>query len=90
MNDRIERVLESVLMISVKNLATELDTESSSLHASLYQLETMNKLRLANGSSCGSSCSSCGGSCNSETEKTITDQTIVISMIQKSDESDDE
>jgi heterodisulfide reductase subunit C len=87
---KIEQILESTLMISVKNIANELNTETSLLHESLYQLESMNKLRLANGSSCGSSCSACGSSCTTEVKKTITDRTIIISLIHKSKISGDE
>lgn len=88
--DQIDQVLESALMISVQNLATALNTDSAGLHSLLFQLETMKRIRLSNGSSCGSSCSGCSSSCSTENTKTITDRTIVISMIRKHTVSSDE
>jgi heterodisulfide reductase subunit C len=78
------------LMISVQNLATELNTDTSRLHSLLFQLEALKKIRLSNGSSCGSSCSGCNGSCSTNDTKTITNRTIIISMIQKCKASSDE
>ncbi len=88
--DQIEQVLESALMISVQNLATALNADSARLHSLLFQLEAMKRIRLSNGSSCGSSCSGCSSSCSTENTKTITDHTIVISMIRKHTVSSDE
>jgi hypothetical protein len=83
---KIENILKSTLMISVKNLADVLQTDSSQLLDALYLLENTGKLRIAYGKSCNTGCSSCADSCDSiSTKKTITDTTIIISHIQNRD-----
>jgi len=85
---KIENILKSTLMISVKNIADELQTDSSQLNDALYFLENTGKLRIAYGKACNSGCSSCGDSCETKTiTKTITDTTILISLIQERNES---
>lgn len=85
---KIEKILKSTLMISVKNIADELQTDISQIKDALYLLENTGKLRIAYGKSCNSGCSSCNDSCEPKTiTKTITDTTIIISLIQICTES---
>jgi hypothetical protein len=82
---KIEQILKSTLMISVKNIADELQTDTSQMKDALYLLENTGKLRIAYGRSCNSGCTVCGNSCEPKTiEKAITDTTIIISLIKES------
>lgn len=81
---KIEQILKTTLMISVKNLASELHNDIAQLKDTLYVLEKTGKIRIAYGKGCHSGCTSCNNTCEpKENNEIITDSTIIISLIQK-------
>ena len=82
-----EQLFESILdyltpkrMASIGNIAAALECAPEELIPQMQEMEKLNLVRLAT-SSCSSDCSSCS-SCGTEsnTQPTVTDRTIAISL----------